>query len=135
MYRLHHLMSKTIRVTDFEKAVNDIVEEYFDGVAKKSTQVVAEVSVETVQELESTSPHKSGKYQKGWRIKQGKKTDRANDVEIYNTRYQLTHLLEHGHVKVIHGKVLGFTSPRPHIANAEQHAIEKLIDGIERSAK
>jgi len=132
---LHQLMAKAVKVTEFDQAVHDILEEYFDGVATKSTQLVAEVSTEAVQELDANSPAKTGKYKKGWRIKQGKKAKQTNEVEIYNTRYQLTHLLEHGHIKVVHGKVLGFTAPRPHIANAEQHAIQKLIDGIERSAK
>lgn len=116
-------------------AVSEILTEYFDGIETESTKLVAEVAAETTAKLQGTSPRDSGKYAKGWRVKQGKKAKARNEVEIYNTRYQLTHLLEHGHVKVVHGTVLGFTAARPHIAKAEQEAIDKLLKGIEEAAK
>ncbi len=116
-------------------AVDKILTEYFDGVEVGATRLVAEVATETTAKLQGSSPRDSGKYAKGWRIKQGKKAKARNEVEIYNTRYQLTHLLEHGHVKVVHGTVLGFTAARPHIAAAEQEAINKLLKGIEEVAK
>lgn len=120
----------TITVSELNKAVSDICEKFFDGVASESEQAVAEVAAEAVRELQSTSPRDTGKYAKGWRVRQNKKQYYNSEVEIYNTRYQLTHLLEHGHVKVVHGHVLGFTAARPHIAKAEQHANEKLENKI-----
>ena len=45
--------------------------------------------------LKANSPEKLGDYKKGWRIKKVKKA-----LIVHNaTSYQLTHLLEHGHVK------------------------------------
>lgn len=116
-------------------AVDKILTEYFDGVETEATRLVAEVATETTAKLQVTSPKNTGKYAKGWRVKQGKKAKARNEVEIYNTRYQLTHLLEHGHIKVVHGTVLGFTAARPHIAQAEQEAIDRLLKGIEEAAK
>lgn len=116
-------------------AIDKILTEYFDGVETESTRLVAEVATETTAKLQGTSPKDTGKYAKGWRVKQGKKAKARNEVEIYNTRYQLTHLLEHGHIKVVHGTVLGFTAARPHIAQAEQEAIDRLLKGIEEAAK
>lgn len=116
-------------------AIDKILTEYFDGVETESTRLVAEVAAETTAKLQGTSPKDTGKYAKGWRVKQGKKAKARNEVEIYNTRYQLTHLLEHGHIKVVHGTVLGFTAARPHIAQAEQEAIDRLLKGIEEAAK
>lgn len=116
-------------------AVDKILTEYFDGVETEATRLVAEVATETTAKLQVTSPKDTGKYAKGWRVKQGKKAKARNEVEIYNTRYQLTHLLEHGHIKVVHGTVLGFTAARPHIAQAEQEAIDRLLKGIEEAAK
>lgn len=116
-------------------AIDKILTEYFDGVETESTRLVAEVATETTAKLQVTSPKDTGKYAKGWRVKQGKKAKARNEVEIYNTRYQLTHLLEHGHIKVVHGTVLGFTAARPHIAQAEQEAIDRLLKGIEEAAK
>lgn len=124
-----------VRPEQLGDAVDKILTEYFDGIETESTRLVAEVAAETAAKLQVTSPKDTGKYAKGWRVKQGKKAKARNEVEIYNTRYQLTHLLEHGHVKVVHGHVLGFTAARPHIAAAEQEAINKLIKGIEEAAR
>ena len=116
-------------------AVDKILTEYFDGAETEATRLVAEVATETTAKLQVASPKDTGKYAKGWRVKQGKKAKARNEVEIYNTRYQLTHLLEHGHIKVVHGTVLGFTAARPHIAQAEQEAIDRLLKGIEEAAR
>ena len=124
-----------VRPEQLGDAVDKILTEYFDGIETESTRLVAEVAAETAAKLQVTSPKDTGKYAKGWRVKQGKKAKARNEVEIYNTRYQLTHLLEHGHIKVVHGTVLGFTAARPHIAAAEQEAINKLIKGIEEAAR
>lgn len=123
-------------------AVDKILTEYFDGIETASTRLVSEVAADTAVRLQGTSPRRtgkyakgSGKYAKGWRVKQGKRAKAKNEVEIYNTQYQLTHLLEHGHVKNVHGHVLGFTAARPHIAKAEQEAINRLLKGVEEAAK
>ena len=120
----------TITVKELNQAIADICEKFFDGVASDSEKAVAEVAAETVTELQSTSPKDTGKYARGWKVRQNAKQKYNSEVEVYNTKYQLTHLLEHGHVKVVHGHVLGFTAARPHIAKAEQHANEKLENKI-----
>lgn len=128
-------MAKSIKVDakNVDKAITDILEEYFDGIRTESNEAVAEVAAETVIELQSSSPADSGKYAKGWRVKQINRDRSAASVVVHNVRYQLTHLLEHGHVKVIHGKVLGFTNPKPHIAEAEKNAINKLTNRIKEA--
>lgn len=129
-------MAKYVKVDDFETAVSDIIEKYFDGIATESNALVAETAAETVMELSLyNGKYATGKYASSWRIKQNAKSKKKNEVTVYNTQASLTHLLEHGHIKVVHGKVLGFTAARPHIAKAEKNAINKMIDGIERIAK
>ena len=59
-----------------------------------------EVSKEFKTNVTKDSPEETGSYQKGWRIKKFKKSN-----IIYNkTDYQLTHLLEHGHIKINGGR-------------------------------
>jgi hypothetical protein len=46
-------------------------------------------------------------------------------------RYQIAHLLEHGHAKRGGGRV----AAKPHIAAAEQRGNEKLVTTIEQKLK
>jgi hypothetical protein len=71
----------------------------------------------------STRAHK--KYKNGWRIKKVN-----NKLIVHNqTKYQLTHLLEHGHAKVGGGRV----PARVHIKPAEEEAIEMYINRVQRA--
>lgn len=83
------------------------------------------VTKDAVKRLKTTSPKgKSGMYAKGWRTKKVK-----GAIVIHNaTRYQLTHLLEHGHAKQNGGRVAG----RAHIRPAEQQAIADFEREVER---
>lgn len=126
-----------IKVDDLEKAVDEILTKYFDGMVDGANELVAKVAAETVLELKSKSPRsdrKGSHYADSWKLRQTARMKASSEVEIYNSKYQLTHLLEHGHVKVVHGKVLGFTDARPHIKSAEEKAINKLVKGIEELA-
>lgn len=90
--------------------------------------VLDNVAKETVNQLKATSPRKSGHYAKGWKVKKVKQEGRRYEVIVHNkTDYQLTHLLENGHVKVVWGKRTGgFVKAEPHIKKAEEAAIDKL---------
>ena len=80
------------------------------------------------KQIESTAPKKTGKYSKSWAVKKTRETSDSIQVVVHSTRYQLTHLLEFGHVKRGGGRTRAF----PHIAPAEQAGIEQLTRDIER---
>ena len=108
---------------DFADMEYDTLKETLDQVGK-----------ETVKQLKATSPRgRSGRYAKGWRVKKVKQEGRRYEVIVHNkTDYQLTHLLENGHVKVLWGKRTGgFVKAEPHIKKAEEVA----ISNIERELK
>lgn len=91
---------------------------YDKEVAKKVQKESRKVALETVRELQQTSPQKTGKYASGWQVKK-----EGKGYRVYNkTSPQLTHLLEKGHVKLSGGRV----PAKVHIKPAEQNAIELL---------
>lgn len=121
---------KIVEVDDFATAVNEIIGEYYGSVADKANMLVAETAVETAQLLQATSPKKHGEYARSWYVRENKKRKDSCELEIANHVYQLTHLLEKGHIKVVHDTILGFTKPIEHIRPAEELAINKLLNGL-----
>ena len=113
-------MAKTESVTAQMTELLDEVNKEIEQSAKTNIQLVAR---ESVVKLKNTSPVKSGSYAKGWGVK--KQGDM--DVVVHNrTDYQLTHLLENGHVirnkKGTYGRAPGIK----HIKPVEEWAVDEL---------
>ncbi|WML38703.1 HK97 gp10 family phage protein [Neobacillus sp. OS1-2] len=87
-----------------------------------------EVADELVSTLKASSnTKKTGKYNKGWRVKKV-----GNKLIVHNkTSYQLTHLLEKGHVKRGGGRV----AAKVHIRPVEQQAIENYLEKVEQAIR
>ena len=105
-----------------------VLEEYQGASFNTLKSAVDTTAKMTVKELNKTSPKRTGKYAKNWAQKEDKKSRGwAYARIVYNKKhYRITHLLEHGHKKVNGGSV----TARPHIANAEQKAVDKLIKNL-----
>ena len=88
--------------------------------AKRNIQTVAK---ECVVKLRNASPRKTGSYAKGW----GTKKQGEMDVVVHNrTDYQLTHLLENGHVIRNKKGTYGRTNGIKHIQPVEEWAVDEL---------
>lgn len=119
------------------------LKEYDQDVADAVKEAVDDTADEAVETIRGGAPRKTGKYAKGWRKKKAYESSyEKRDVVHNGTSYQLTHLLENGHVakntdraRVHHVTHRGFTAPRVHIAPAEQEAINNLEERIEKAVQ
>ena len=113
-------MAKTESVT---AQMTEILDEVNKDVERSAQTNIQTVARESAQKLRNTSPVKSGSYAKGW----GVKRQGGMDVIVHNrTDYQLTHLLENGHVIRNKKGTYGRTSGIKHIKPVEEWAVDEL---------
>ena len=113
-------MAKTKSVAVQMKEVLDEINKDVEESARKN---IDKTSTECVQKLRNTSPRKTGSYAKGWR----KKKQGKMDVIVHNrTDYQLTHLLENGHVIKNKKGTYGRTRGIKHIQPVAEWAADEL---------
>lgn len=110
-----------------------ILEDYDEQVQRVANSAITQVARETVKRLKSSSPRKSGSYARGWAIKNLNVHGSIVDIVVHNrTDYQLTHLLENGHLVVNKKGTYGRAPAHPHIGPAEEWANNELPAEIER---
>lgn len=91
---------------------------------------------EAASKLRNTSPKRTGKYAKSWKVKTQRGSAGIDEVIVYNRdHYQLTHLLENGHVIRNKKGEYGRTSPIKHIEPVNDWAGDALVKEIERELK
>ena len=125
-------MSKTGSVS---AQVGKILDEYSKEVKDVTNDAINTVSKESVSKLKSTSPKKSGKYARGWTVRKEGGTGGINTVTVHNRVYQLTHLLENGHIVRNKKGPYGRANGIKHIAPVEEWACSELPLEIERKLK
>lgn len=126
-------MAKTNSVTI---QVADVLEEVDRECAVVLETTSKEVADEAVQKLRNTSPKKSGKYARGWRVSVKSGRGGAKTYVVHNsTNYQLTHLLENGHIVRNKKGTYGRTRAFKHIAPVEEWAGNELVKRITEDLK
>lgn len=112
---------------DIANEITKALTEYTSEVEAEMDIIKSDVADETVEMLKANSPtgrRRISKYAKGWR----KKKDGTSYVVHNATNAGLTHLTEKGHAKRNGGR----TKAQPHISIAEQEAIKKFENKIEK---
>ena len=105
---------------------------YADVSAEGIKKAVRKAGNTVKKEIGANAPKDTGAYAKSWAVKNTKETANALEVTVYSrNKYQLAHLLEHGHAKRNGGRVAG----KSHIAPAEETGIRQLEAEIERSLR
>ena len=108
--------------------INQVLGKYEATVNDKVKELVDETTKEAAKELKSTSPKRTGAYKKSWSSTNIKTGARSKTNTVHNKkRYQLTHLLEKGHVGRDGKRVRAI----PHIAPVEEKTIKKFERKVE----
>lgn len=114
-------MSNSFTISD---DITRIVEQYGRQAREAVEKAVRKTGRETAKDLKNTSPKRTGAYASSWTTKVTRSSGRLVGVTVYNKEhYQLTHLLENGHVIKNKKGEYGRTRPIKHIAPAEQKGI------------
>lgn len=118
----------------FEDVLKRLLVQYGDYVQAEAEFTLPTVAKEAVEELKQTSPKRKtkngGAYAKSWTYTKDKS---GMSIRVYNkNHYQLTHLLEKGHLK---RNGHDYTKEIPHIEPASINAESKLIKAIEKSIR
>lgn len=125
-------MSRRVQIDQLADAVMRELENYADTTTDGVKGAVKKAANTVKKEISATAPVRTGKYAKSWATKTTGENSHAIEITVHSrNRYQLAHLLEHGHAKRNGGRV----AARPHIAAAEQHGVEELEREIERSIR
>lgn len=122
-------MGRTIPVDQLASEVMNGLEEYAELAADVLKKEIQEAGKTAKKQIEATAPRRTGRYAKSWAVKKVSESSNSLEVTVHSkNRYMLTHLLENGHAKRGGGRVAAI----PHIAPAEEVAIQSLEQNIER---
>lgn len=125
-------MGRGVSIDGMADAIMKELTEYADAAADDVKSAVKRAAKTVKEEIQAGAPVRSGKYKKSWATKSTAESSNKLEITVYSrNRYQIAHLLEHGHAKRGGGRV----SARPHIAVAEESGIELLEKEIERCLK
>lgn len=117
------MSSSKVSIENMADAIMKELNQYADLTSEGVKNAVTKAAKTVKSEIQAGAPVKTGAYKKSWSTKNTAESSNKLEITVYSrNRYQLTHLLEKGHAKRGGGRVEG----RPHIAPAEQYAIEQL---------
>lgn len=122
-------MASKVSIDGMADAIMKELNNYADAAGADVKSAMQKAAKTVKSEIQAGAPVKSGAYKKSWSTKNTAESSHRLEITVYSrNRYQIAHLLEHGHAKRGGGRV----SARPHIAAAEALGIEQLEQEIER---
>ncbi len=119
-----------VKIDGLANAIMEGLEEYAELSTSDMKAAVRKAGSNVRKDIQANAPKKTGAYSKSWSVKTTKESSNSLELTVYSrTKYQLAHLLEHGHAKRGGGR----TKAQPHIAPAEEKAINTLEHEIEKA--
>lgn len=120
----------TIKIDKLSNEILQGIKEYANLATDDLKKSIRKAGNTVRKEIATSAPKDTGAYAKSWSVKKTKETSNTLELTVHSkNRYQLAHLLEYGHAKRGGGRV----AAKPHIAKAEQNAIETLESEITRA--
>ncbi len=125
-------MNRNVPIDQMGDAIMEELEKYADLAADDLKAAVKETAASVRKDIQAGAPVDTGKYKKSWLVKNVHEDAESIELVVHSrNRYQIAHLLEHGHAKRGGGRV----AAQPHIASAEQKGNEQLVKTIEQKLK
>lgn len=116
-------------IDDLADLVMDGLHEYSELADTAMKKAVRKTAASVKKEISENAPKCTGRYAKSWTTKKTKENSHSLEMTVHSkNRYQIAHLLEHGHAKRNGGRVPG----KPHIAPAEENGAELLQSLIKK---
>jgi len=117
-------------IDDMAAEIMEGLSEYAELADTAMKKAVRKTATAVKNEISANAPVRSGRYKRSWTTKKTKENSHTLEMTVHSKdRYQIAHLLEHGHAKRGGGRVAAI----PHIAPAEQHGEEMLESLIEKA--
>lgn len=118
-----------ISVDELADAIEEGLKDYGNVATDVVKKSVKSASATVRKEISTNAPKNTGEYAKSWAVKKVKETANALTMVVRSkNRYQIAHLLEHGHAKRNGGRVKAI----PHIKEAEKKGEEELVELIKK---
>ena len=116
-------------IDDLASEVMSELSEYAELADSAMKKAVRKTATAVKKEISTNAPKKSGRYKESWTAKKTKENSHTLEMTVHSKdRYQIAHLLEHGHAMRGGGRVDAI----PHIAPAEEHGEELLTNLIKK---
>ena len=129
-------MVANIKPEQLDEAIREQLETYSAEITKNINENLKEVAETTAETLKKGGAYKerTGKYTPDWSVTARKavSTTQGEQYSVHNRKhYQLTHLLEKGHVTRNGKRTRAFE----HILPAEQAAEELAVEAVEKAVR
>lgn len=119
-------------IDDMASEIMKGLTEYAELADAEMKKAVRKTATTVKNEISANAPVNSGRYKKSWVTKKTKENSHSLEMTVHSkNRYQIAHLLEHGHAKRGGGRVAAI----PHIAPAEANGEVLLTELIEKALK
>ena len=116
-----------VSVDEMDQAISEQLQKYAGSITEDMKESLRDSAKEMRKDISRNAPVRTGRYKKSWTVKKIAENSTSLELVMHSkNRYQLTHLLEHGHALRNGGRVEG----KPHIKPAEESGKKKLVESL-----